>query len=112
MDKLQDLSEAYGAFPVLLVGATTLIQEGITVDALVEKFAEQMRELDAAGALVAARAELDDGELRSRPAGCVIDRGLKASIEACKAQGLTQAQTSQYLGVNKMTVSRYWRESE
>lgn len=110
LDKLQDLSEAYGASPLLLVGAATLIQEGITVDAIVERFAEQMRELDATGTLAAARAELDDGGLRSRPAGRVIDRDLKASIQECKAQGLSQAQTSQNLGVNKMTVSRYWRD--
>lgn len=110
LDKLQDLAEAYGASALLLVGATTLIQEGITVDALVEKFAEQMRELDAAGTLVAARAELEDNGLRSRPAGRVIDRDLKAAVQECKAQGLSQAQTSNNLGVNKMTVSRYWRE--
>ncbi|EGH17485.1 hypothetical protein Pgy4_31446, partial [Pseudomonas savastanoi pv. glycinea str. race 4] len=41
-----------------------------------------------------------------------IDRDLKALIQECKAQGLSQAQASQNLGVNKMTVSRYWRESE
>ncbi|EGH18401.1 hypothetical protein Pgy4_36150, partial [Pseudomonas savastanoi pv. glycinea str. race 4] len=64
LDKLQDLSEAYGASPLLLVGAATLIQQGTTVDALVERFAEQMRELDAAGTLVAARAELNDNRLR------------------------------------------------
>ncbi|UHH33025.1 helix-turn-helix transcriptional regulator [Pseudomonas veronii] len=112
LDKLQDLSEAYGASPLLLVGAATLIQEGITVDAIVGRFAEQMRELNATGTLAAARAELDDNGLRSRPAGRVIDRDLKAAIQECKAQGLSQAQTSQNLGVNKMTVSRYWRESE
>ena len=109
LDKLQDLSEAYGASPLLLVGAATLIKEGIGVEALIGKFAEQMRELDAVGTLAAARAELGDNGLRRRPAGRVIDRDLKASIQDCKAQGLTQAQTSQNLGVNKMTVSRYWR---
>ena len=109
LDKLQDLSEAYGASPLLLVGSATLIKEGISVEALIGKFAEQMRELDAVGTLAAARAELGDNGLRSRPAGRVIDRDLKASIQDCKAQGLTQAQTSQNLGVNKMTVSRYWR---
>ncbi|WP_253912094.1 hypothetical protein [Pseudomonas sp. CVAP len=92
---------------LLLVGAATLIQENISVEALLGKFAERMCELDAAGALAAARAELDDDGLRSRPAGRVIDRDIKASIQQCKAQGLSQAQTSLNLGVNKMTVSRY-----
>ena len=110
LDKLQDLSEAYGASPLLLLGAATLIQEGFTVDALIEKFSDQMSELDAAGTLAVAGAELDDGKLRSRPTGRVIDRGLKASIQECKAQGLMQAQTSQNLGVNKMTVSRFGRD--
>lgn len=43
-------------------------QEDIGVEALIEKFAEQMRELDAAGTVAAARTELDDNGLRSRPA--------------------------------------------
>jgi len=112
LDKLQDLSEAYGASPLLLVGAATLIQEGVTVEELIEKFATQMRLLESDGILDAARAEVNGNELLSRPAGRVIDRMLKASIQECKAQGLTQAQASQSLGVNKMTVSRYWRDSE
>lgn len=112
LDKLQDLSEAFGLSALALVGAATAIKEAATVDELIEKFAAQMRLLDADGILDAARAEVDGEELLSRPAGRVIDRTLKTSIQGCKAQGLTQAQTSQRLGVNKMTVSRYWRESE
>lgn len=110
LDKLQDLSEAYGASPLLLLGAATLIQEGVTANDLIEKFAAQMRLLESDGIVDAARAEVDGNKLLSRPAGRVIDRTLKASIQECKAQGLSQAQTSQNLGVNKMTVSRYWRE--
>ncbi|MCK0547714.1 helix-turn-helix domain-containing protein [Pseudomonas syringae pv. aptata] len=41
LDKLQDLSEAYGASPLLLVGAATSIQEGISVEALIGKFADR-----------------------------------------------------------------------
>lgn len=71
-----------------------------------------MKVLEAEGILDAARAELSGAELLTRPAGRVIDRALRASIQECKAQGLTQAQTCQNLGVNKMTVSRYWRDPD
>jgi transcriptional regulator with XRE-family HTH domain len=112
LDKLQDLSEAFGVSTLALIGAVTAVKEDLTVDDLIAKFSAQMKAFEAEGILAAARAELSGAELLTRPAGRVIDRALRASIQECKAQGLTQAQTSQNLGVNKMTVSRYWRDPD
>ncbi|TPG77227.1 helix-turn-helix domain-containing protein [Pseudomonas mandelii] len=110
-NKLQDLSEAFGVSTVVLIGAATAVKEDLTVDGLIAKFTAQMKALEAEGILAAARAELS-GELLTSPAGRVIDPALRASIQECKAQGQTQAQTCQNLGVNKMTVSRYWRDPD
>lgn len=112
LDKLEDLSEALGLTTLSVIGAATAVKEDLSVDELIAKFSVQMRAFEANGVLAAARAELSGDELLTRPAGRVIDRALKASIQECKAQGLSQAQTSQNLGVNKMTVSRYWRDPD
>ncbi|MFJ5298664.1 helix-turn-helix domain-containing protein [Pseudomonas sp. NPDC088368] len=112
LDKLQDLSDALGISTLALIGAVTALKEDLTVDDLIAKFTAQMNAFESEGILAAARSELSGGELLTRPAGRVIDRALRASIQECKTQGLTQAQTSQNLGVNKMTVSRYWRDRD
>jgi len=74
LDKLQDLSEALGVSPLVLLGAATAIKEGVPVDELIDEFAAQMRPFEADGILNAARSEL-------MGRSCLVVQPAESSIE-------------------------------
>lgn len=109
LDKLQKLSDSLGLSPATVVAATMAVKDGGGIEPILARLTEELNALQASGQLTQALAQVVDGKLVDRPRGTTVNADLVAQVLACKAQGMTQAETATELQVNKVTVHRYWK---
>lgn len=110
IDKLNDLSATLGISPATILVATLAVQEGVEINVILERVSGELRELLGDEGLQGAIAHIADGELVTRhPGAASLDDSTVRSIGEHKARGCSQTETAASLGLNKVTVHRYWK---
>lgn len=109
LEKLELISEALGVSPLTFLALALSTSKASSTDELILKTQAELEAFKAAGGLDELYAQLEDGALVSRRPGKQIDLQRLENVQRCKADGLSQKQTSEKLGISKQMVNKLWK---
>jgi transcriptional regulator with XRE-family HTH domain len=108
LDKLDLLSKALGVSPLTLVALTLTIRENEPLESILGRLTAELSEHQQTGLLEELKAQLKDDVLVVRKPGKPVDENRLRQVHQHKAEGLTQKQTAEELGLSKQTVHDLW----
>ncbi len=110
IDRLAKLAQALDIDLIALLTLAVCMQNDERPEDVLARAAQDVKAFEAVGGLEQMRLNFDDGDLRARSRGRPGNQARATVVRELKAQGLTQTQVAQKLGLANSTVHRYWQE--
>lgn len=108
LDKLDLLSQALGSSPLTLLALTLAIRENESLESVLGRLTAELSQHQQAGLMDELKAQLQDEALVARKPGKPVDENRLRHVLQHKAEGLTQKQIAEKLGLSKQTVHDLW----
>ncbi|WP_235860990.1 helix-turn-helix domain-containing protein [Pseudomonas proteolytica] len=108
IEKLSSLAKALDFDLLAFMAMCIALERGQTPDDAIAAAQSELDRFKAAGGLALLQEQIVDGELVSRSKGKPANSENKNAVRRLKAEGKTQAEIRQLLGLSKSTVSQYW----
>ncbi|WP_313629628.1 helix-turn-helix transcriptional regulator [Pseudomonas sp.] len=103
--KLEDLGAAFGFDPLTLLVLSAAVDRGETSEAVMQRVERELAEFKDIGGLEKLASQIEHGPAQAR----LNERAQRqASVQECKAEGMTQRETSEKLKLPKSTVADFW----
>lgn len=112
LEKLELISTTFNISPLTFLTLALATSKGESIDDVLSQARAELDKFEASGGLVELNSEIKDGELVSRPPGRQIDLQRLENVLQCKAQGMSQKDTAQALGISKQTVHKLWKRDQ
>ncbi len=111
LDKLDELADVLKLSPLTLLALTLSARDSKPPQDRLEHAMEEVRRIENSIGMQAIQAQLVDGKISRRRPSRPADLDKLALILACKAEGLTQAETARKLGFSGSTIQYLWSRS-
>lgn len=111
LDKLDELAEALGLSPLTLLALTLSARDSGATEQKLERALKEVQVIEAEIGMQTIQSHLTGGKLSKRQPSRPADLEKLALVQACKAEGLTQAAASRRLGLNRSTIHFLWNRS-
>jgi transcriptional regulator with XRE-family HTH domain len=112
LEKLELISSTFNISPLTFLTLALATSKGKSIDEVLSQARAELDKFQASGGLVELNSEIKDGELVSRRPGRQIDLQRLENVLTCKAQGMSQKDTAQSLGISKQTVHKLWKRDQ
>lgn len=109
LDTLETLASAMGVDPLALLVIAASYEKELSPEDYLKKLGKEVRPLRELGVVDGLQGQFDNGALRPRIAGRRTSEEKVEAVLRCKANGLTQKETSDILGIPTSTVGRIWK---
>ena len=110
LDTLEKLAAVLEVDPVALLAIASSYERGMTAKDYVKQIASEVTKLEKLGVIDKMLGEFEDGQLVTLQPGKRSSTENRTAILNCKAEGRSQKETSELLGLAKSTVSRVWNQ--
>lgn len=110
LSSLENLAAVLDIDPIALLAVASSHDKKLTSKEFLKYLASEISKLEKLGVLEKLDGEFRDGKLDSihpRIRSSALNR---AAVQKCKAEGKTQKETAELLGLGKATVSRLWKD--
>ncbi|MCS3419092.1 MULTISPECIES: helix-turn-helix domain-containing protein [Pseudomonas] len=108
LDKLDLLSKALDTSPLTLLALTLAIRQNEPIESVLGRLTAELSEHLQTGLMEELKAQLQDDALVVRKPGKPVDENRLRQVHQHKAEGLTQKQIAEKLGLSKQTVHDLW----
>ncbi|RMR37945.1 hypothetical protein ALP36_101456 [Pseudomonas syringae pv. coriandricola] len=109
---LENLAIVLDIDPVALLVVASSYDKGISPKEFLKHLAGEISKLEKLGVLDKLDGEFKDGQLDTSHPRVRSSWLNKAAVLKCKAEGKTQKETVELLGLGKATVSRLWKDDK
>lgn len=109
LEKFEKFAEALDIDPVALMALCMSARLGTPYPTLLEHASLQLKAFEAEGGLKLLADQFADGALVQRTRGKPVNTDNLDAVRKLKAEGMTQAQISQELGLSATIVHRHWK---
>ena len=110
IDRLAMLTQALDIDLIAFLTLAVAMHNDERPEVVLARAAEDVKAFEAVGGLKQMRSNFEDGDLRVRSRGRPGNQDRATAVRELKAQGLTQTQVAQALGLANSTVHRYWQD--
>ncbi|WP_235595613.1 helix-turn-helix domain-containing protein [Pseudomonas syringae] len=110
LSTLENLAAVLDIDPVALLAVASSHDKKLTSKEFLKYLVGEIGKLEKLGVLETLDGEFKDGKLdpvHSRIRSSALNR---AAVQKCKAEGKTQKEAAELLGLGKATVSRLWKD--
>lgn len=108
VEKLSSLAKALDFDVLAFMTLCIALERGQTPDDVIAAAQNELDRFKATGGLALLEEQMQDGQLVARSKGKPANTANKNAVLRLKAEGKTQADIRQLLGLSKSTVSQYW----
>ncbi|MBK0057186.1 XRE family transcriptional regulator [Pseudomonas sp. S44] len=112
LSSLEDIAIALDVDLVALVAVASAHDRNQTPKEFLKDLACEITKLEKLGVLDKLDGEFTDGKLQSVHGRVRSGAANRAAVLQCKAEGKTQKETAELLGLAKSTVSKLWKEAK
>lgn len=111
LDKLDELAETLGLSPLTLLALTLSARDSGSPQEKLEQAETEVQAFEAQIGMQTIQAHLAGGQLSKRQPSRPANLEKLAMVQACKEEGLTQAEAARRLGLNRSTIHFLWNRS-
>jgi transcriptional regulator with XRE-family HTH domain len=112
MDKLELICATLGISPLTLLTIALATSKGMPIQEIMLQVGAELEEFEASGGLVEVNTQIKDGGLVPRRPGKQIDLQRLENVLRCKAEGMSQKETADTLGISKQAVHKIWKRDQ
>ena len=109
LDTLETLASAMGTDPLALLVIASSYEKELSPEDFLKKLGKEVKSLREIGVVDGLQGQFDNGALTTRIAGRRTSEEKVEAVLRCKANGLTQKEASDTLGIPTSTVGRIWK---